>query len=153
MEQNKSSSKVGLIVAAAVVLVVAGVVVYAMNDESSKTDAASEQTKTTDTSKTNGSVDTSEKAVVGSTVITFTDKGFDKTTYRSKSGEAVTVKNASSMDMQFSSDDHPSHLENQELNLDVMGPGETATFTPASTGTYGFHDHIEEQFTGTLIVE
>jgi len=149
MEQNKSSSKIGLVVAAAVVLVGAGVVVYTMN----KKDNASEQTKTTDTSKTNGTADSSEKAVVGSTVITFTDKGFDKTTYRSKAGEAVTVKNMSSNDLQFSSDDHPTHLSNPELNMDILGPGESGTFTPAGTGTYGFHDHIEDQFTGTLIVE
>jgi uncharacterized protein YxeA len=153
MEQNnKSSSRVGLIIAAVVVVLGIGLAVYALNNNSNK-NSDNVQTKSTSSSKTSNTSDTTKKAVVGSTVITFTDKGFDKSTYTSKAGESVTVKNASSNDLQFSSGPHPTHTDHPELNMSVMGPGESGTFTPAGKGTYSFHDHIDEQFTGTLIVE
>jgi len=154
MEQpNKSASKAGLVVAAIVVLLGIGFAVYMVNNDSGKKDTDSTQTTADSSAGTNDTTNTTEKAVVGSTVITFTDEGFDKSTYTSKDGEAVTVKNESSMDLQFSSDDHPTHLEHQELNMDILGPGESGTFTPAGTGTYKFHDHINDQFGGTLVVQ
>lgn len=151
MEQQNKSSKVGYVVAAIVMVLGVGFAVYALNNNSGK-DNDNDNDGTTQT-KSSESTAKSSKAIVGSTVITFTDKGFDKSTYNSKAGEAVTVKNESSMDLQFSSDDHPTHLTHPELNMDILGPGESGTFAPAGTGTYKFHDHIDDQFTGTLIVQ
>lgn len=146
MEQRKSS-KSALIAAAVVLVAGIGLAVYALNSGTTKNNQATEQRKaTTPEAK-------SSKAVVGSTVITFTDKGFDKSTYTAKAGEAVTVKNASSNDLQFSSGEHPTHREHPELNMDILAPGESGTVLPAGKGTYSFHDHIEPQFTGTLIVQ
>lgn len=153
---NGKSSKVGLIIAVVVVLLGIGAAVYALNMQPSKTSESTSNSTSNDTSSNNsGQGSSNDDAVsnVGSTVITFTDDGFDKAEYTSKAGEAVMVTNESSMDVQFSSDDHPTHLENTELNLDVLSPGESATFTPAGAGTYKFHDHINDEFTGTLIVE
>lgn len=84
--------------------------------------------------------------------ITFKDSGFEPQSYSTKKGMLVTVKNESSMDLQFSSDDHPTHKKETELNLNVLAPGESATFTPTRVGTWGFHDHLNSQLTGTLIV-
>ena len=87
------------------------------------------------------------------TVIVFTDDGFENQEYTTKAGQAVEVKNNSSMQLQFSSDDHPTHTEQNELNLAVLAPGESASFTPTQAGEWGFHDHINAQFTGLLRVE
>jgi 4-hydroxyphenylpyruvate dioxygenase-like putative hemolysin len=161
MEQNDSkpsSSKTGLIVAAVVVLLGVGAGVYALtmqNDDDTTETSSSSSSQGTATNDTTNKTTSGEDAVsnVGSTIISFTDDGFDKSEYTSKAGEAVTVKNDSSMEVQFSSDDHPTHTEHSELNLDVLSPGESATFTPPGAGSYDFHDHINDQFTGTLIVE
>jgi hypothetical protein len=149
-QNNKSSSKAGLIVAAIIVVIGVGLAVFALNNNS---DNDNDNNKTATPTKTNNTSDTTKKAVVGSTVITFTDKGFDKSTYTSKAGEAVTVKNSSSMDLQFSSGEHPTHLEHPEINMGILSPGDSGTITPAGKGTYSFHDHINAEFTGTLIVE
>jgi len=86
-------------------------------------------------------------------VITFTNNGFDKSQYTVRAGAVVTVKNESDMNMQFSSDDHPTHREDPELNMEVLSPGESGTFTANTTGTHGFHDHINDQYTGILEVQ
>ena len=158
MENNtkSNSTKIGLIVAALVVVLGIGAAVYALTMPSDETDTNQTATETSqptaDTSEDPAAVDATENAV-GSTVITFTDDGFDKSNYSAKAGEAVTVTNDSSMDVQFSSDDHPSHRENTELNMATLSPGESGTFTPPGAGSYDFHDHINDQFTGTLTVE
>jgi len=85
--------------------------------------------------------------------ISFTDDGFSQATYTFPAGSAIRVDNQSSMDLQFSSDDHPTHKEHPELNMKVLGPGEAGTFTPPGKGTYRFHDHINDEFTGTLVIE
>ena len=88
----------------------------------------------------------------GEQVITFTNAGFDKASYIFSQGP-VTVRNESSMNLQFSSDDHPSHRDHAELNMNVLTPGESGRFTPPGAGSYGFHDHINDQFEGTLTIE
>ena len=150
MEEDKSTSKfVWVIVAVLLVLAVAGLA-YAMTRGSGNKDTASDLPGT---STKNTSTGTNEQAKTGSTVIVFTDNGFDPMEYTSKAGEAVTVRNDSSMDLQFSSADHPTHLEHPELNMSTLPPGKTDTFTPEGTGTFGFHDHLHSEFTGTLTVE
>jgi hypothetical protein len=135
-------------VALVVVILGAGAAVYALTMQPAKEDTATNSS----TSSTSSSAAASD-AKVGSTVIKFTDKGFDKSTYSSKAGEAVTVKNDSSMDLQFSSGPHPTHTEHPELNEGILRPGESAPFTPSGPGTYSFHDHLHDQYTGMLVVK
>lgn len=109
-----------------------------------------------------------EEAVVGSQVdsqisekqpttllptITFTDKGFSQPTYTFPDGLEVRVHNQSKMNLQFSSDDHPTHTEHTEMNMNILKPGESGTFKPAGKGTYMFHDHLNDRYTGTLIIQ
>lgn len=157
MEQNNQSSKMGIILAVAVIAVGIGVTAFMLgqkpaDEQSPNEKSASSETAVSDKDTTDESPD-STTGNVGSTVITFTDDGFDKTQYTSKAGEAVMVKNASSMDLQFSSDSHPTHRDHPELNESILSPGQSSSFTPNGKGTYGFHDHLNDQYTGTLIVE
>jgi S-adenosylmethionine:diacylglycerol 3-amino-3-carboxypropyl transferase len=57
------------------------------------------------------------------------------------------------MNMQFSSANHPTHREDPEINMEMLAPGETGTFTPTTKGSHPFHDHINAQYTSTLVVE
>lgn len=157
MEQK--SSKTAWVVVAAVVIVLLGVGAYAVTSNRSKTGDNNSQTTTPESSSTkkteqqpatdkdNTSADQGE-----ATTIIFTDKGFSPATYSSKVGQAVKVQNSSSMQLQFSSDNHPAHTDEPELNLSVLAPGESASFTPSKAGTWGFHDHLHDQYTGTLTV-
>ena len=85
--------------------------------------------------------------------IVFNDSGFSQPTYTFPAGIEVRVDNQSEMNLEFSSADHPTHKEHTEMNLDVLKPGESATFKPAGKGTYGFHDHLHAQYDGTLIIQ
>lgn len=84
--------------------------------------------------------------------IVFTNSGFERSSYTVKKGQTVTVKNQSSNELEFASDQHPSHRQQTELNIGSTAAGASTTFTPTKTGTWGFHDHIRSQFTGELIV-
>lgn len=85
--------------------------------------------------------------------ITYTDNGFEPDSLTVAAGDAVGIKNESSKSLQFSSDDHPTHTKNSELNRGVLTPGKKLTFEVIIIGTYGFHDHLNDENTGTLIVE
>jgi plastocyanin len=85
--------------------------------------------------------------------IVFTNDGFSPQELEVKVGATVAVKNESSQNVQFSSDDHPTHRLNQGMNLRVLAPGESGMFIADKIGSWGFHDHINDSFTGTLIVK
>jgi plastocyanin len=84
--------------------------------------------------------------------ITYTNDGFQPSTLTVKKGTTVTVINTSTRDVEFSSGPHPIHNEDPEINLDVLKPGQKGSFVAKTTGTHGFHDHIHDDITGTLIV-
>lgn len=151
MEEKRSSAPliIGISVA---ILVLAGIAIYALSTQQDEA-PATEQTDTTQT--TTPTTDTDTDATSEQTMnetITFTDAGFNPGTLTVKKGTVVTVKNDSDTDVQFSSDDHPTHMMHTELNLAVLSPGDSDTFTVTKVGTWGFHDHIDESKTGTLIV-
>jgi plastocyanin len=86
-------------------------------------------------------------------VITYTNDGFSPPVLRVESGTAVTVRNESSRDLELSSDQHPTHNENAELNTPVIAPGESTEVTLTNPGTWGYHDHLNPGEVGGIIVE
>ena len=137
---------------AAVLLIVVGALAWMVFGQKDDTNSEASTNTTSDDAGSRDS--TADKVAAADSVeIVFTDDGFEKTSYKVKSGGEVTVKNNSSSELQFSSDDHPSHHDNEELNLTVLAAGESSTFTPESSGTWGIHDHLRSQFTSTLTVE
>lgn len=86
-------------------------------------------------------------------VITYTNSGFSPETITVASGATITIKNDSSRDMQLDSDPHPAHTTNEELNVEIVKPGQSQTFVVKRTGTFGYHNHLNSSQTGTIIVE
>jgi plastocyanin len=85
--------------------------------------------------------------------ITYSNNGFSPSTLTVKSGTTITIKNTSSNSLQFSSDPHPVHTDDPELNLGVISPGQSQTLTVTKTGTHGYHNHLNPSDTGTIIVQ
>lgn len=85
--------------------------------------------------------------------ISFVDTGFSQQTYTFPAGMDIRVHNQSKKNLEFSSDDHPTHKEHAELNMKTLKPGEAGVFRPAGKGTYHFHDHINSQYSGTLVIQ
>jgi plastocyanin len=85
--------------------------------------------------------------------ITYTDEGFNPDSLTVKVGNTITIKNSSTGNLQFSSDNHPSHTENVELNQTELAPDQSQNITLTKQGTWGYHNHLDPSKTGTIIVE
>ena len=116
-------------------------------DESSDEDTAD----TTPTTSTDTTPPTEEQS--SAATITYSDSGFGPATVTVKSGGKVTISNNSSRTIQFNSDPHPSHTQNSELNLGTVAPATSKSFTVTKTGTWGYHNHLNQTETGNIVVE
>lgn len=85
--------------------------------------------------------------------IIYSNDGYSPATTTVKTGDTVVIKNDSSRAMQFDSDPHPAHTDNEELNVGVVEPGESMSFVVKRTGTFGYHNHLNASDTGTIIVQ
>lgn len=133
-----------------IVLVLGGGVALLLGsrDDTTEDNNTNNAPSTTETTQ-----NTEEQTSEGTTVITYSDSGFIPGTLTVKAGTTLTVTNNSSGVLQFSSDSHPTHTDNPELNLKSLEPGESLMFTPTVKGTHGVHNHLDEAKTMTLIVE
>ena len=84
----------------------------------------------------------SQSSSQATATITYSDSGFSPSLTTVKAGDTVAIKNTSSGDLQFDSDPHPVHTDDTELNVGTVAPGQTATFTVTTKGTFGFHNHL-----------
>lgn len=87
------------------------------------------------------------------TVITYTDEGFNPATLTVAAGTTVTITNESSEDLDFSSDKHPIHTDNPELNRNTLSSGDSETFKVTKPGTWGYHNHLNPGRKGTIVVQ
>lgn len=149
MEEKRNISK--LIIGLILLLVGVGLLIWALTgrDAAAPSGTTSPEISQTDSDSTSETSKTSQENTVD---IIFTNNGFTPNVLTVKKGSLVTVKNESDKRVQFSSDSHPTHRLNTEMNLKVLRPGEAASFTASTVGEYGFHDHIDESMTGKLKV-
>ena len=146
-----NSKLTGIIVICVVALGAASALWWALQPaQVPRSDSSSTQAPSTSQESTR--TDTSNHDATSTVVITYTNDGFTPTEPMVKKGGTVTVRNNSSRDLQFSSDPHPAHTGEAELNLPRLAPGKSTSFTVTRTGSFGFHDHLAEQYTGTLMV-
>ena len=90
----------------------------------------------------------------GGDVVSITDDGFDPPTLTVSSGTTVTFENESSDDSWPASDVHPTHQ--LYPGFDAKKPllaGDSYSFTFTETGSWGYHNHLEPDVTGTIVVE
>lgn len=88
-----------------------------------------------------------------SATITYDNNGFSPATVTVTSGASVRITNNSSEDLNPSSDPHPIHTKNSELNIGDIEPGQSKTFMLTAKGTWGYHNHYNSGKRGTIIVE
>jgi len=102
-----------------------------------------------------GQTSTPEATVAGTPVatISYTDAGFSPKNVSVKSGDTIAITNNSSRTIQFNSNPHPTHADNNELNVGTIPPGETMKVKLTSKGTWGYHDHLNAVFGGTIVVQ
>jgi plastocyanin len=90
----------------------------------------------------------------GGNVVSITDDGFDPSTLTVSSGTKVTFENESSDDSWPASDAHPTHQLYPGFDAKKpLLPGDSYSFTFTKTGSWGYHNHLEPDVTGTIVVE
>ncbi|HUY85058.1 MAG TPA: cupredoxin domain-containing protein [Candidatus Dormibacteraeota bacterium] len=85
--------------------------------------------------------------------ITFDGNQFSPATLTVKSGTMVTIKNTSSQDVQMQSNPHPTHTDDNDLNVGLVAAGQSKTFTVTKTGSFGYHDHLDPSIQGKITIE
>lgn len=95
-------------------------------------------------------------------VITYSDNGYAPKTITIKTGQSVTFKNQSSQSMWTASGVHPTHRVYPTTGGCIgstfdacrgVQPGDSWSFTFDIPGTWKYHDHLNPDNTGTVIVE
>lgn len=118
----------------------------------------------TDNSTTAGNNPQGQTPDTTETVVIYTEQGFIPETVTVKKGEAVTFKNKSGRNMWVGSNPHPTHtLYPEKSPSDCLGSSfDACKGTPAgsdwsyafnSTGTWRYHDHLQPENQGTVIVQ
>lgn len=141
---TNNSKVLGIIVIALVVIGGAAAITWAL--QPGKTPANDK------TASQNETLSADSHGATADVVITYSDDGFSPKNPMVKKDGTVTVRNTSSRSVQFSSDPHPAHTNEAELNLKDLAPGESASFTVTRVGTFGFHNHLNASETGELMV-
>jgi len=106
------------------------------------------------TSETTGQEETSQQPAENqeaAVTITYDGNEFAPASVTVKVGDVVKIINNSENVLYFASDEHPTHLDNSELNVGDIEPGSIATFTVSSAGTWGYHDHYNASADGEII--
>lgn len=138
-----------MIIGVIVLIVLAGGSYLLLNKDSTPAATSTPETSSSKTS-TPGTDTTTQTA---SATITYSNDGFSPGSTTVKSGDTIAIKNTSSNDLQLDSDPHPEHTGNTELNVGVVNPSQTKTFTVTKTGTFGIHNHLSTSNTATIIVQ
>lgn len=85
--------------------------------------------------------------------ITLTVDGFSPVTLTVKSGTTVSWINKSNKAATVNSDPHPIHTDYPPLNLGNFPDNGTLSLIFDKPGTYGYHNHLNPQDQGTIVVE
>jgi len=90
----------------------------------------------------------------GKDVVKFTDNGFEPSTLTVSSGDTVKFENKSSDDFWPASNVHPTHLlyPGFDAKKPVL-PGDSYSFTFTKKGSWGYHNHLEPDVQGTIVVK
>lgn len=85
--------------------------------------------------------------------ITLTSTGFSPENITIKAGQKVTWLNKSGTEAAVNSDPHPTHTNYAPLNLGSFADGASLILTFDKAGTYGYHNHLNPNVRGTIIVQ
>jgi hypothetical protein len=113
-----------------------------------KTDTSS---STAQTSSSSQSTDTTQDTDVAATII-YTNEGFQPNFYIIDANNYIRVRNNSTHPLQFMSDPVEKNSDEPEFNLGDIKPGGNAKVYITQKGTWGFHNALNANDIGQIIV-
>ena len=92
-------------------------------------------------------------AVLPKEVIVKLDKnGFSPKEITIKTSTAIRWENVSGAKQTVNSDDYPTNQLHKELNFGVFNNGSSVVYIFTKTGTYGYHNQLNHEQAGKIIV-
>lgn len=94
--------------------------------------------------------------------VTYTDAGFSPTILATTRGSSITFKNESSKSIRVASNPHPIHdaypteggcVSSTFDSCSDIPSGGSWSFTFAIVGTWGYHNHLNPNRTGAIVVQ
>jgi plastocyanin len=86
--------------------------------------------------------------------VTLTGNGFTPETLKIKKGDTVTFRSTEGKFFWPASDPHPTHTIYPEFDpLNPIAANKTWSFKFNRVGSWGYHDHLEPYYTGTIVVQ
>jgi plastocyanin len=90
----------------------------------------------------------------GGKVVQIEDDGFHPQTLTIDAGDTVEFENKGSDDAWPASNVHPTHLLYRGFDAKKpLLPGDSYSFTFTKTGSWGYHNHLEPDVQGTIVVK
>jgi plastocyanin len=84
----------------------------------------------------------------------YTDTGFQPSLLTVRKGDVVTFTNDSNVGMWVASNPHPTHTDYPELNMHTsVGKDSKFIFTFDKTGTWGYHNHLNQNHQAVIVVD
>lgn len=88
------------------------------------------------------------------TTVEYNGQGFNPKSITVKSGATVTWVNKDTDQLWVASNPHPTHTDYPGFDaLKGIPTGETYSFTFTKVGKWGYHNHLEPDKTGEVVVE
>ncbi|OGH12257.1 MAG: hypothetical protein A2857_00630 [Candidatus Levybacteria bacterium RIFCSPHIGHO2_01_FULL_36_15] len=136
-------------------IVVLGAGVYLLNSKSSTTPSEQNIQNQTTNQQTNTNPTSVNSQPEASNIanVTITANGFEPKTITIKTGTKVIWINNSGTTITVSSDPHPTHTLYPPLNLGRFEDGQTVPLIFDKPGSYGYHNHLNPDQTGQVVVE
>ncbi|HSX58338.1 MAG TPA: cupredoxin domain-containing protein [Candidatus Saccharimonadales bacterium] len=150
-----------MIITVVVVAILAIGAFLLVNNKNKSTSSTTSSTTSSDNSSSNnssGDSSNSSSTPASDTVtITYTDSGFSPNSATVKNGGKIIWVNKSGSQVQIGVNPHPTHtgdrmITNGQFTLD-LNDGAQTTVSVTKTGTFGYHNHLLPNDTGTITVE
>lgn len=137
------------IVIGVVVVAVLAIGAFAIKNNSSKN-----SNDTSTTTENNSPATPPTQSSQNGMVVTYDGSSFSPNSLTIKAGDTVTFRNNSSAPMWVASNPHPAHTDYSGFDAKrSFAQGQDYTFTFTRTGTWGYHNHLSPDATGTIVVQ
>ncbi len=156
MNQKNILIIIGVIILIA--LIVWGIAASNNNDADVTTEVETTATvspsTTTATSAPSATATAAPTAEAANLTVTYNGTSFSPSTLTIQKGQTVTFTNNSNGGMWVASDPHPVHTDFSAFDArKSYANGTSYTFTFDKAGTYHYHNHLNDDATGTIVVQ
>ncbi len=135
------------------VLIIGGWLLTRPSQQVSQTPQATDNPVSTSTPASTSTATPDAAMTAQKNLVKISSDGFTPKSITIKLGDTITWTNVDTENHTVNSDNHPTHLLYPFLNLGKILPGESKSVTPATAGTFTYHDHLNPSLTGSITVQ